>query len=87
MKIEYIRFIGKKDDEAHLISVDINTHKSNIIVYYKNNLYSFTQIGGGDDIISNEIFNQIKEKLDNTRKNVENKEKSEEMIEEKINVK
>ena len=69
-KINYLRYLGNKDlsNECHQIRIDMGILHSDLIVYYNNNLYSFLQMAGSSELLSNEITNKIKNSLDNLRK-------------------
>ena len=69
-KFIYLKYLGDKTQEMHQIRVDNGTHSSDAIVYYKNDLYSFTRLSGPEDVISNEVFGIIKSKLNELRKDV-----------------
>jgi len=69
-KFIYLKYLGDKTQEIHQIRVDNGAHSSDAIVYYKNDLYSFARLCGPEDIISNEIFGVIKNKLNLLRKDV-----------------
>ena len=65
-KINYLKYLGNKDlsNECHQIRIDVGILHSDLIVYYNNNLYSFLQMTGSTELLSNEIKNKIKNNLD-----------------------
>lgn len=69
VKFEYMGYRQDYNgDEIHHLLIDIgNNLKSKIVVYYGKFGYSMVQLEQKDDIISNELFRQICNKLDKLR--------------------